>query len=595
MRFKKKFLVFFAPLFVLFLMLTGCGKQEDKFTLTIGMEAAYPPFNWTENSSNSDNVPIKGKNNEFAAGYDIAVAKYIAEENDWNLEVVAMEWDSLIPSLQSGTINAIAAGMSATTERKQSIDFSDPYYSSTLYLVARKNDSRFKNDTNFDFEKDLKGVKLVTQSGTFEDDIAADWARDFGAKHIEGTTDYPTAFLQVAMNHADAVICEYPVAQATVNANANLDLIPFDNSKLDAKYIEQTQIAIGLAKTAPKEMPDLEKKINVTLSKLSSDTRKEWMDKAIAKQAEGEKAADLGQQIGSLLSNYWVTFGYGVLNTLLLSIVGTLVGLLIGIFIGQVRNVKITKRDGKAVRCLKRIGRGLAFAYVTFFRGTPMMVQAMILFSLTPIWTNIALNGGIGNVFNGYMLCGMIIICINTGAYMTENVRSGMNGVDKGQSEAALSLGIGPQRTLWGITLPQALKNSLPTIGNEFIVNIKDSSVLNVIGLTELYRSVSIATRTNYFTVAGYIIVAVIYLILTLVSSIALELISNKMSIPNKVNWFGIRRTTLENISNFFKNLGKKKEEAQAQVSIPVDGKQKLMDVETIKKLQKEENKDDLQ
>lgn len=180
---------------------------------------------------------------------------------------------------------------------------------------------------------------------------------------------------------------------------------------------------------------------------------------------------------------------------------------------------------------------------------------------------------------------------------MTENVRSGMNGVDKGQSEAAASLGIGNQRTLWSITLPQALRNSLPSIGNEFIVNIKDSSVLNVIGLTELYRSVSIATKTNYFTVAGYVIIAAIYLILTVLFSIILQLVDNKLNIPDKVNWFGIRRTTIDAIRNFFKRLGKNEEKVQVvetQKEIIDVGERPLVDIEALKQAQREEAKNDL-
>lgn len=595
-RFKKKILAFFSMFFVLFGLLTSCATNEDKFTLVVGMEAAYPPFNWTENQKTDENVQIKGKNNEYAAGYDIKVAKFIAEDNNWNLEIVAMEWDSLIPSLQSGTINAICAGMSNTEERRQSIDFSDPYYDSTLYLVTRKNDTRFDSQTNFDLQNDLNGVKLVTQSGTFEDDIAQDWANDFGAKYISGTNDYPGAFLQVSQGLADAVICEYPVAQSTVNATPSLMMVPFDNSLLDQKYVDQTRISIGIKKGS--ENSELKDKINASLAKLSIDQRNNWMNAAVAAQeSENDEVPSMWSQISQLLNNYGVTFGYGILNTLLLAIVGTVVGLIIGILVSQIRNWKSSKRDNAFVRGLKWLCRAISAIYVTVFRGTPMMVQAMILFSASSIWTGLVVPGGAGNVLNGYMLCGMIIICINTGAYMTENVRSGMNGVDKGQSEAAASLGIGNQRTLWSITLPQALRNSLPSIGNEFIVNIKDSSVLNVIGLTELYRSVSIATKTNYFTVAGYVIIAAIYLILTVLFSIILQLVDNKLNIPDKVNWFGIRRTTIDAIRNFFKRLGKNEEKVQVvetQKEIIDVGEKPLVDIEALKQAQREEAKNDL-
>lgn len=583
MRTLRKIMHFFSFFLLCFVFVASCARQEDKFTLVIGMEASYPPFAWTENQKNDDNLQIKGKSNEFANGYDIKVAKFIASDNNWNIEIVAMAWDALIPSLQSGTINAIIAGMSITEQRRQTIDFSDPYYDSTLYLVARKDDARFDENQNFDFENNLAGVKLVTQAGTFEDDIAKEWADNFGGRYISATIDYPTAFQQVSEGLADVVITEYPVARSTVQALSNLKMVPFDNTRLSQTYREQTKISVGLNKVAPSEMPDLGQRINASLAKIPESQRTSWMDEAIASQGSQEETPNLGEQINSLLSNYWVTFGYGVLNTLLLAIVGTLVGLLIGIFMGQIRNLKSNRRDSKAVSFLKWVARSLAYVYVTFFRGTPMMVQAMILFSISSLWTNIAVGGDIGNVLNGYMACGLIVICINTGAYMTENVRSGMNGVDKGQSEAAQSLGLSSQRTLWGITLPQALKNSLPTIGNEFIVNIKDSSVLNVIGLTELYRSVSLATRTNYFTVAGYMIIAVIYLILTLLASVTLKLVENKLSIPDKVNWFGIRRTSIDYWKNLFKNLGKKKE-APIEAEVKSDG---LSSAEEVKALQK--------
>lgn len=254
-------------------------------------------------------------------------------------------------------------------------------------------------------------------------------------------------------------------------------------------------------------------------------------------------------RISYLLKNYWVQFGYGTLNTLILAVVGTIVGLLIGIFVSQVRTLQVQKEDNIFLKAAKYVGKAIAWAYETFFRATPMMIQAMIFFLLGPslgiIWTNLTPAGDIGRVFNGYMLCGLIVICINTGAYMTENVKSGLNGVDKGQEEAARSLGLSKLRTMYGVVLPQAIRNVLPTIGNELVVNIKDSSVLNVIGLTELYMTASIATNTNYFRIEGYVIICVIYLILVLVFSGILKLLSNKLSFPDKVNMFGFRKGVL--------------------------------------------------
>ena len=254
-------------------------------------------------------------------------------------------------------------------------------------------------------------------------------------------------------------------------------------------------------------------------------------------------------RIQYLLENYWLEFCYGTLNTLILAVVGTIVGLIIGIFVSQARTIQVNKEDNIFLKIVKYVGRFLAWAYETFFRATPMMIQAMIFFLLGPsiglVWTKMSMAGDIGRVFNGYMLCGLIVICINTGAYMTENVKSGLNGVDKGQEEAARSLGLSKMQTLYGVILPQAIRNVLPTIGNELVVNIKDSSVLNVIGLTELYMTASIATNTNYFRIEGYIIICVIYLILVLLFSGILKLVSNKLSFPDQVNFLGFRKGKL--------------------------------------------------
>ena len=230
-----------------------------------------------------------------------------------------------------------------------------------------------------------------------------------------------------------------------------------------------------------------------------------------------------------LFKESYLTFLNGLVSTLILAIVGTLVGLLIGVVVSLGRNVKVKENDRIIVKILKWITKVITSIYVNFFRGTPMMVQAMSIFfgsSLVGInWTNM----GHWWIFDGYMICGLFVITINTGAYMSEIIRSGLNGIDKGQEEASRSLGMSYWKTMFLVIMPQALKNTLPTILNEYIVNVKDSSVLNVIGLTELYASVSIATNKNYFKVEGYIIIALIYLCLTLLATFIVHLIQRKL------------------------------------------------------------------
>ena len=162
-----------------------------------------------------------------------------------------------------------------------------------------------------------------------------------------------------------------------------------------------------------------------------------------------------------------------------------------------------------------------------------MMVQALIFkygFQAIGVnFENFFFGSMVSNVLNGWLICGLIVITLNTAAYMGEVVISGLNGVDLGQVEGARSLGLSSRQTSMSVILPQALRNALPTIGNEFIVNIKDSSVLNVIAVTELYYRLKDIAATNYAFLESYLILAVIYLIMTLLAALAFKLVEKKL------------------------------------------------------------------
>ena len=162
-----------------------------------------------------------------------------------------------------------------------------------------------------------------------------------------------------------------------------------------------------------------------------------------------------------------------------------------------------------------------------------MMVQALIFkygcAALGLNWDNIRFNGVINNVLNGWFLAGLVVITFNTAAYMAEIVQSGLNGVDMGQVEGARSLGLNGSDASFFVVLPQAIRNALPTIGNELIVNIKDSSVLNVIATTELYYRMKTISTASYAFLEGYLILAIIYLILTLLAAGILKLVEKKL------------------------------------------------------------------
>lgn len=213
----------------------------------------------------------------------------------------------------------------------------------------------------------------------------------------------------------------------------------------------------------------------------------------------------------------WILEGVGY--TLLVSLVSTVIGLIIGVLIGVWRTMPSPKN--KVLFWLKKISDWILAAYIEVFRGTPMMVQAMVIF-----WGFAMFNGGqtLDVVFSG-----ILIVSINTGAYMAEIVRGGIISVDKGQFEGAAAIGMTHAKTMFRVVLPQALRNILPSVANEFVINIKDTSVLNVIGFTELYFQAQSIFNNNFDAFSTFLLAAAIYFVLTFTITRILRLIEKKM------------------------------------------------------------------
>lgn len=229
--------------------------------------------------------------------------------------------------------------------------------------------------------------------------------------------------------------------------------------------------------------------------------------------------------ISQILSAYAPSLLLGVQTTMTIALIGTGCGFLLGLFVGGIKAIRLDLTAGKLPRIIKKIIDFIINVYITIFRGTPMMVQAVfIYYALLDIihWNNFT--------------AACFVITVNTGAYMAEIIRSGIQAVDIGQTEAARSLGMSNAQTMFSIVLPQAIKNAFPAIGNELIVNIKDSSVLMIISITELmFQSKSIAGSTFKFTTV-YFIEAMIYLILTSICALILNLIEKKMNKDTSVS-----------------------------------------------------------
>ena len=225
------------------------------------------------------------------------------------------------------------------------------------------------------------------------------------------------------------------------------------------------------------------------------------------------------REVLGIISQYYSYLLSGVGYTMLIALIGTAAGFLIGLITGVIRTAPRSKNA--VVRVLHKIVNAIIAVYIEVFRGTPMMVQAMVIY-----WGYAFLNDG---ATLPLIPAGLFIVSINTGAYMAEIVRGGIISVDKGQLEGAYSVGMTHAQAMVKVVIPQVLQNILPSISNEFVINIKDTSVLNVIGVTELYYFAGIIKRQSFETFQTYLVVCVLYFILTFTVTRLLRFVERKL------------------------------------------------------------------
>ncbi|MEA1961133.1 MAG: amino acid ABC transporter permease [Bacillota bacterium] len=210
--------------------------------------------------------------------------------------------------------------------------------------------------------------------------------------------------------------------------------------------------------------------------------------------------------------------------TLIIALTGTIIGFGIGIVIGVIRTIPIDNTTGPIKRFVLKVVDLLLLCYIEIFRGTPMMVQAMVIFYGAAMVFGIQLT---------MLYAGIFIVSINTGAYMAEIVRGGILSIDKGQFEAAHSIGMTHSQTMFSIVLPQAIRLILPALSNEFVINIKDTSVLSVIGVVELFFQSKTAAGANFRFFETFTITSVMYFIMTFTVTRILRYFEKKLEGPS--------------------------------------------------------------
>ena len=522
------------------IMLSACNKQdENKEKLVVALECEYMPFNFTQQTDANHAVKISNADG-YANGYDIIFAKRIAEALNKELVIVQTDWNSLVPGVQAGTYDLIIAGMSPTEERRKSIDFSDSYYQSNLVIVVRK-DSKYANAQNLD---DFAGAKLVAQIGTFHDDALQKQAAQHGIIADTAVKNFPLMTAKRNNGQIDGYVAEEPGAISDCAANKNLTYIHLLNNITGfVTNDDDTKIALGM-----KYGCEYKDAINDLLASISQEERLSMMQDAVKYSTDNAayKEDTFFSRVGYIIKTYYLSILKGVGFTILVAIVGTVAGLFIGLLIGMYRTLDAPKN--KVLAALKKIGDVILSAYIEIFRGTPMMVQAMVIF-----WGFALINNG---ATLDVTVSGLIIVSINTGAYMAEIVRGGIISIDKGQFEGAQAIGMTHSQTMWNVVLPQVLRNIMPSVANEFVINIKDTSVLNVIGFTELYFYATKIQSATYAIFETYLVVAAIYFILTFTITRILRLIEKKMDGKKDYQIMGSQNMDAESMLREKKALG---------------------------------------
>lgn len=263
----------------------GCGGSDAKTDkqdaqaeggqLRIGMECGYAPFNWTQQDDSNGAVAIEGGGG-YANGYDVQIAKKVADGLGKELVIVKTEWDGLVPAVQSGSIDGIIAGMSPTAERKKSIDFSDNYYVSDLVIVVRA-DSEYANATSI---QDFAGAKITGQLNTFHDTVIDQIE---GVDHVTAMPDFPSMRVALESGIIDGYVSERPEGISASAANSKFAYVGFELENGFQYEIDDAAIAMGLKKDS-----DLTAQVNEILAGISQEERDQLMEDAIINQPTAE-------------------------------------------------------------------------------------------------------------------------------------------------------------------------------------------------------------------------------------------------------------------------------------------------------------------
>ena len=446
---------------------SAAAAADESETYVIGTDTTFAPFEFT--SPEGDLV-----------GIDMDLLRAIAADQGFEVEIRQLGFDAALQALQSNQVDAVMAGMSITDERQQIFDFSDPYFTSGIQLGVL-------DESDIESLEDLDGKTVAVKTGTQGQTFAEENQDEYGFRvtPYSDTTDMVDA---VKAGQAVGYFEDFPVLAYGIQQGSGFRLV--GDPELGGEY--------GFAVNKGQN-PELIEKFNAGLANLQeSGEYDEIVDTYLAGGEETTQATD----IISVAVKYWPALMQGLWLTILATLVALVAAFVLGIVFGFGRISKFLPF------------RWLATAYVFVFRGTPILVQAFFVFFAIPqLIPEITFNP---------FVAGAITLSLNTGAYMTEIIRGGIQAVDPGQAEASRSLGLGHWKTMQKVVLPQAFRIMIPSFVNQGIITLKDTSLISVIGLAELTFVSRQIIASTYLSAQVLTIVAIIYfVVITLLTLLA--------------------------------------------------------------------------
>lgn len=438
--------------------------------MVLGVSADYPPYEFHKTINGEDKV----------VGFDIDLARQVAKDIGVELRIKELGFDSLLGSLKTGKVDMIVSAMTPTPEREKEVAFSQPYLTVAQKVIVRKGEeNKYRSVMAF------KGQKVGVQKQTTQEQTAKDELSGAKVVSLEKVTDL---ILNLQQKKLNAVVVEAPVANAYVQTNKALTLanVKFTNADYGC--------AVAVAKGAPAYLANVNKTI-----------------KTVQKNGQFAKWQKTANTLMFSKQNFWQAYGRYFLKgtgiTIVLTILGVFFGSLLGTLLALMKQAK------------NKLIKGIAVVYIQYFRGTPLLVQVfMIYFGTQVIHLNVSA-----------FVSAALALSLNSGAYVSEVIRSGIQSVAKGQSEAARSLGLSSKQTMRLVVLPQAVKTILPALGNEFISLLKESAIVSVIGVGELMFQTSVVQGSSFKPFLPLVVASLIYFLLTLILSLALRFFEKKM------------------------------------------------------------------